>query len=616
MIAPTRPASVCPVVLCPVSDTSQETPALRAQLEAALARAAAAEEDRDRQATRAAAAEEDRDRQAARAAAAEQDRDFAVKDRDFAVKDRDFAVKDRDFAVQDRDFAVLKVNTPSTSLALLNSKLVVDSDAVFRGLPELSKPAAARLLPLLALERPSPSAKEKTVQAFVARVLKRLLDALGAGQYKVVSEKAVLAQPGRPDHVVLRAREASPQRASSLVLVEDKRRDAGGETESSPLVRQGTLDAVQYAVTRVLLLRDMFPGAPAQDGWTAFCVFTNGSSVRVLRVAYAAAGGWRVHSTPLLPLFDQGTVPGSDAVPAGLAALARLLSASPQQLGDLALPPAGLTCVVDGAQVALGDRVGLGGTSDVYACEFAGQPAVVKHARIASGARRRPNLGEEAAVLRALEARGCRNVPHVLAAPKRAMEFLVLSPRGVPLLVAARACRTLRERRQLASRAASDVLVALKDAHSAGIAHCDVRPENVVVNANGTAILVDWDTAARLGALVDGPRGTLAFAAAVALPAFEPTGLHSWTAAPAVDLEPVALLYAAVADGDSDGVYTRQPWLPPHAPVAGTSAQAYAQTLLDARDTWLGEIGRRVGKRVRDFVTRVRAGEEIYEFQF
>ena len=602
MIAPTRPASVCPVVLCPVSDTSQETPALRAQLEAALARADAAEQDRDRQATRADAAEQDRDRQATRADAAEEDRDRQATRADAAE--------------EDRDFAALKVNTVRTSLALLDSKLVLDSDAVFRGLPELSKSAAARLLPLLALERPSPSAKEKTVQAFVARVLKRLLDALGAGQYKVVSEKAVLAQPGRPDHVVLRAREASPQVASSLVLVEDKRRDAGGETESSPLVRQGTLDAVQYAVTRVLLLRDMFPGAPAQDGWTAFCVFTNGSSVRVLRVAYAAAGGWRVHSTPLLPLFDQGTVPGSDGVPAGLAALARLLSASPQQLGDLALPPAGLTCVVDGAQVALGDRLGLGGTSDVYACEFAGQPAVVKHARIASGARRRPNLGEEAAVLRALEARGCRNVPRVLAAPKRAMEFLVLSPRGVPLLVAARACRTLRERRELASRAASDVLVALKDAHTAGVAHCDVRPDNVVVDANGTAVLVDWDAAARLGALVDGPRGTLAFAAAVALPAFEPTGLHSWTAAPAVDLEPVALLYAAVADGDWDGVYARQPWLPLHVREAGISAQAHAQTLLDARDAWLGGIGRRVGKRVREFLSRVRAGEEIYAFQF
>jgi hypothetical protein len=449
-------------------------------------------------------------------------------------------------------FMRLACVTVTSADAMLQVILVEDEVATLAGLPEVH---AARLAELFRrLDRPTlPStAPERTlqsgggevsVQAFVALLLSDIISFVGS-ELKVLSERVVSPLSARPDHVVVRERDASAELSNSLIVFEDTPPEANdaAKSTSSEKVRQGTLDAVGYVISRVEHLRNTFPSA---DTWTAFAVFTNGRSVRVFRVwMETSADGvvtTGVLATPLLPL--SGGAAGE--VPEGFAALVRLLSASPAQLCELAIPPWDVCMRVAGAPLQLEERLGTGGFTNVYAASFEGVAAVVKCAHV--GGRTplaRAGLAREASILRALNAARCPGVPQFLAegdlsaspappgtkaarALPSAVPFLVLAPRGAPLCALAAATRSDEERLALAHRVAADVLRALRGAHAAGFVHGDVRPSNVVLDAagGGGAQLVDWGAARRLGERGNSRWGTMPFVADQVAMCFTPVEL-------------------------------------------------------------------------------------------
>jgi hypothetical protein len=548
------------------------------------------------------------------------------------------------------------------ALNMLASLLVEDMDGVFAGIPELPALQCRRLFqrlnrPILPASAPKCTTKasvEESVQAFMSRFLADLLDSLG-GQYKVMSEKVLAPSTAKPDHVVVLERDVFADLSNSIIIIEDKpREDEVAASLDTDTVKRGALEAIGYIISRVEHQHDRFEHASM---WTAFAVFTNGLSVRIFCVSLDASGGTGTESsilaTPLLPLFH--AVAPSDAArdaapPAGFAALARLLAASPAQLGDLAMAPSSLALRLNGALLQLDERLGTGGFTDVYACRLEGEEVVVKCAQL--GARTRvehAGLHGEAATLRALNAAGCPSVPCLVAAgepppplprarfPPLAVPFLVLSPRGEPLCAHACTLDTAEERLALARRVVRDVLRALRGAHAAGYIHGDVRPSNVVLNARTDgALLVDWGAALPLNEKSTRTvrLGTLAFACDAVALCFEPTSTSMrqrdtkpvvpYAAVPAVDLEPVAYLFAAVALGGeracaplwhdqlrapSEG--GTKPRRSPPAPLLSSAADAVA-----ARAKWLEAHLGALGEGVFAFLERVRAGEMPYDADF
>ena len=148
---------------------------------------------------------------------------------------------------------------------MLQELLVEDMAATLAGLPELPSARMEELfqrlkrplLPPTAPERPPPKGGN-SVQGFVTLLLSDIAKLVNS-QLKVLSERAVYPLSARPDHLLVRLRDAFSELSNALVLVEDKMREADDADESvrSKLVREGTLDAVGYAISRVEHLRAM-----------------------------------------------------------------------------------------------------------------------------------------------------------------------------------------------------------------------------------------------------------------------------------------------------------------------------------------------------------------------
>jgi hypothetical protein len=178
----------------------------------------------------------------------------------------------------------------------------------------------------------------------------------------------------------------------------------------------------------------------------------------------------------------------------------------------------------------LGERIGCGGTSDVY--ELAGGAGdVVKVSRVATAAVAASFVAERTA-LRAMDAAAAAAelVPTCVSFGDRVADaaaayataaspwpVIVLRPRGQPLaswvaerVAAAEASAgtsagAVATAAAAARRAAADAIVprllaALTAAHLANWTHCDVRPANIVMSSGKGAVLIDWGIARLIGA--------------------------------------------------------------------------------------------------------------------
>ena len=99
------------------------------------------------------------------------------------------------------------------------------------------------------------------------------------------------------------------------------------------------------------------------------------------------------------------------------------------------------------------------------------------------------NLEKEVEVLKVFENTSCTNLPHIVSSslPK----FFVARPCATPLYqVLVNASPT--ERTKWADIVEEDLHKALSVAHSLNVAHLNIKPDNVVINCEGRAVLIDW----------------------------------------------------------------------------------------------------------------------------
>jgi len=262
-----------------------------------------------------------------------------------------------------------------------------------------------------------------------------------------------------------------------------------------------------------------------------------GSHLRLLRTRSGAPADGNfegaqpcpIEWTPALPLLAEWDprTPGAScppAAPPAFSALLRLLLAPPLLLNPLAAPhtEVELDCGQFQGTVQLQARLGCGGTCDAYRVVIAAaEPLVLKLPRCTTKAVA-ICMTDEANALRALAdasappaaaprlvaegVRVLRSRPAVAHPARLPWPALLLSPAGTPLstaLSAALAAESPGPLRRAARRRLADVVVAgilrgLHATHSAGLVHCDVRPNNVIIvpaaaaDGEDSAMLVDY----------------------------------------------------------------------------------------------------------------------------
>jgi hypothetical protein len=203
---------------------------------------------------------------------------------------------------------------------------------------------------------------------------------------------------------------------------------------------------------------------------------------------------------------------------AGWLAFLRLHSASARELGVVRppLPPGHKFRIGTDVVVRIARRVALGGWSDVYEGAWTRgdrssaslSVAVKVTARVGDS-----HLDVEAAALRRLnEVTDYPAIPILLGGDES--EYIVTAPLGANIwdeLGRGPAASEQDARDVVVARIASGLLGALREAHAAGLAHLDVRPDNVVW-AGDHVLLVDWGAARALGEELAGLVGVAAFA--------------------------------------------------------------------------------------------------------
>jgi len=193
--------------------------------------------------------------------------------------------------------------------------------------------------------------------------------------------------------------------------------------------------------------------------------------------------------------------------PPGFVALLRLLHAPAALLNACAAPlrEVELDSPRLRGRVELGPRLGCGGSADVYQLSVCDQQCALKLPRCSTEAVAL-SFAAEASALTLLADAPTDAVPRLLCQATRVVgrasssqlswPALVLSPAGEPVGAAlARlppAAAVSPARREFADRVMNGVLRGLRAAHGAGLVHCDVRPANVVLCADGAAMLVDY----------------------------------------------------------------------------------------------------------------------------
>ena len=342
--------------------------------------------------------------------------------------------------------------------------------------------------------------------------------------------------------------------------------------------------------------------------------------------SYCDAVPFPSEQSPPLPLLDgwdfinpNWQLP--DNPPDGFKALACMLSTPLDQLGRRALPLERLTVhwkLSNGHdELQLNHRLGAGGYSDVYEIvgnvslssgQVRSNSCVVKLPRaatasvskmyameskclsrlaMASTSEEQDSDDEQRPVWPQLLAVGERLVhstPLGGAPPQRSSwPVLLLAPAGVSLSTRLQeVCRSARRnrqgsvilaRRELADAVLRDVLLALRRAHSRGLVHLDVRPDNIVW-AQDRWFLMDWGLSREFGMNLR-HIGTEAFAPDNMFAESGP----STKATPSVDLIAAVYTWLALAYGIGDSA--KPPWLRVRREVFSVA---------EARRLWLSEI--------------------------
>jgi hypothetical protein len=332
------------------------------------------------------------------------------------------------------------------------------------------------------------------------------------------------AFPGRnmaPDFSFTARRDASLSTIAMLMLLEAKCKDD---------YASAMLSAANYA-RRTEAARIEDTDARGTGHLDRICTYAMGSDVQSIGIVRVSSGAPSdgcsfedcephvMHeSERLLLLGDAFTGGGLDAsalprvAPPGFVVLVRVLRAGERLISQFPLLQA-----CDGR--SLGRRLGSGGVSDVY--ELRGDDAACAKIPRFTSASIAAALENEERTLRAFGAANCAHVPRVIAAglvretvaPQAAWPYLVLSPVGVPFAAAASARCEVADpaavRLGLSALAARGIIAALRVAHAAECAHCDVRPENVVLveeegGASIRVVLVDWAFSAPFGTSITG----------------------------------------------------------------------------------------------------------------
>ena len=250
------------------------------------------------------------------------------------------------------------------------------------------------------------------------------------------------------------------------------------------------------------------------------------------------------------------------------------------------------------APLILDERLGCGGTSDVYRSGV----RAVKIPRHTS-TKIVAQYEHEHAALEDLKRAGCDGVPQSLlgvwagadrVAFAAKWPVLFLTPVGTPLVTIV--SRTPSgARRRLVNFVMRGVVQVLQRCHGAGLVHCDVRPENIVLLADAAepsrivrVILADWGLCRRSG---DDCRGI-----GQPLYAHEDVfcGRGVCPASPWVDLVSAAYTFVALLHGVCAG---RAPW------------NLIEETTTN-RSVWFSEhAGRDIVRAVDDFVSGIRGGD-------
>ena len=360
-------------------------------------------------------------------------------------------------------------------------------------------------------------------------------------------------------------------------------------------LRDAWQQAMCYGRRRVFqLVKDALDRGDAADRVKTLVAGTDGISLVVCKIdsGAPAAGqsfaGCRpcpsVYSHPALQLLPDSwtydrrvAVRKLSAMPTpGFEALVRILSANAATLpgGDAGAPLKVLHTTTGPLHVQ--ERLGAGGTSDVYALP-GGHVAKLARAGTAGAASAFDNERCALVVLESAEVEGVprlvevrelerfSHVPYSSAHTPAPHHVFVMSPRGVPLATYVR-CKQYSERglREFSNALVIQLLTICRCVYAAGIVHCDVRPDNVVLDGVGSPILVDFSCCRKPGATFSQRDRDF--------------GCDSETANEATDCVAAALLWVAVVHGGCcapwRGSRSRELWMASNMHLPGVSKVA------------------------------------------
>lgn len=329
---------------------------------------------------------------------------------------------------------------------------------------------------------------------------------------------------------------------------------------TSPLCAQ----LVKYLTLRLQALSECFP----DQALVVYGIASDGKVVVIIRCEFqprpvGAMSRVTFRSSEVLPLAG-----------AGAMQIARLLCATPEQLGDMLVPRTSVQLQGMVEPLALGRRLGSGGFCEVYEAQWPGEggsgaPVAVKLSRSADKVAWE-HLAVEAEMLQTLAA--YPDSPHIVklvyplvgALPASSEPHaLVVRPVGQPVHMAIGQLLAGQQRTDAVFGAMAGVLAALQAAHGMKLLHNDVRPSNVILQGdNGRAVLIDWGVASRLERRI-APRGQSYFMCDAALAAMAQK--VTWTPSPFSDLQSAAYTAAALLQVKACG---SPPWLMPPSLVA------------------------------------------------